>query len=330
MKFSIIIPVYNAEKYFHKCVNSILSQTYTNFELILVDDASPDKCGFMCDEFAQKDSRITVIHKENGGAASARNVGIKAAKGDYLLFVDSDDYWICDNVLEKVCSHLEKYNSVMAQFGFYKQFSDDSEPILCGNRSFDNDSILSENIYLSSPVAARKISPSACGTVVLRRFVVDNKLYFPEGIKCEDIEWAFNLFVLKPKSTFMNDSFYVYRFNREGSVTNTIDNRHLTQYCDILERSVSLIESKKDASLDAVMSYAMQQIILATAHNQRVTQTKEQKKEIHNRLKQLAKGRFTRYTLDKRVKTMLPIYKTLGFDVMSFVLGIYLRHQLDK
>ena len=92
-KISIIVPVYKVEPYIHKCVDSILGQTFTDFELILVDDGSPDNCGKICDEYAQKDSRIKVIHKENGGLSDARNAGIDIAKGEYIGFVDSDD-WI--------------------------------------------------------------------------------------------------------------------------------------------------------------------------------------------------------------------------------------------
>ena len=91
-KISIIVPVYKVEQYLHKCVDSILAQTFTDFELILVDDGSPDNCGKICDEYATKDSRIKVIHKENGGLSDARNAGLDSAIGDYVGFVDSDDY----------------------------------------------------------------------------------------------------------------------------------------------------------------------------------------------------------------------------------------------
>ena len=89
---SIIVPVYRTEKYLDRCVESIVNQTYKNLEIILVDDGSPDDCPKMCDEWAKKDKRIKVIHKENGGVSSARNIGIKSAKGKYIGFVDSDDY----------------------------------------------------------------------------------------------------------------------------------------------------------------------------------------------------------------------------------------------
>ena len=89
---SVIVPVYKVEKYLNKCVQSIIQQTYTNLEIILVDDGSPDNCPQMCDEWAKKDSRIVVIHKKNGGLSDARNAGIAVAKGKYIGFVDSDDY----------------------------------------------------------------------------------------------------------------------------------------------------------------------------------------------------------------------------------------------
>lgn len=89
---SVIVPVYKAEKYLRRCVDSILAQTFTDFELILVDDGSPDNCGTICDEYYAKDSRVTVIHKANGGVSSARNVGLDAASGKYIMFCDSDDF----------------------------------------------------------------------------------------------------------------------------------------------------------------------------------------------------------------------------------------------
>ena len=101
MKFSVVVPIYNVEKYLNKCVESILNQTYKDFELILVDDGSPDHCPEICDEYAERDARVRVIHKENEGLVAARNTGIKEAKGEYICYVDGDD-WIANNLLETV------------------------------------------------------------------------------------------------------------------------------------------------------------------------------------------------------------------------------------
>ena len=104
---SIIVPVYNVEEYLDKCVESIVNQTYKNIEVILVDDGSPDNCPKMCDDWAKKDKRIKVIHKKNGGLSDARNKGIDESKGEYLSFVDSDDY-ITDNYVELLYNIISK------------------------------------------------------------------------------------------------------------------------------------------------------------------------------------------------------------------------------
>lgn len=128
---SVIVPVYKVEKYIHKCVDSILAQTFTDFELFLVDDGSPDNCGEICDEYAKKDDRIIVIHKENGGLSDARNVAIDRAKGDYLTFIDSDDY-VSENHIETLYNALIKTDADISisnitnfsegefNYGFYK------------------------------------------------------------------------------------------------------------------------------------------------------------------------------------------------------------------
>ena len=108
MFFSIIVPVYNSEKYLSQCIESVLSQSYSNFELILVDDSSTDSSFEICQLFANKDARINVIHKENGGTSSARNVGLNNAKGDYILFMDNDDYWNNSNAFEFDCESFRR------------------------------------------------------------------------------------------------------------------------------------------------------------------------------------------------------------------------------
>ena len=106
MKFSVVIPVYKVEEYLDECVQSVLSQTYTDLEAVLVDDGSPDRCGRMCDDWAKKDHRVHVIHQQNGGLSAARNTGIRNATGDYILFLDSDDWWENDTVLASVAEQL--------------------------------------------------------------------------------------------------------------------------------------------------------------------------------------------------------------------------------
>ena len=121
---SVIIPVYKVEKYLHRCVESILGQTYKNVEVILVDDGSPDNCGEMCDVFAKRDHRVRVIHKKNGGLSDARNAGIEIAKGKYLSFLDSDD-WVHPKYIEKLYYLMMTTKSDIAACKFIRTSSED-------------------------------------------------------------------------------------------------------------------------------------------------------------------------------------------------------------
>ena len=126
---SVIVPIYNVEKYLERCVDSIVNQTYRNLEIILVDDGSPDNCPKMCDDFAKKDSRIRVVHKKNGGLSDARNSGMKIASGECIVFVDSDDYVDC-NMIAKMYDVMLK---------------DDSDVVSCGVKWVDeNGEVISE------------------------------------------------------------------------------------------------------------------------------------------------------------------------------------------
>lgn len=122
---SVIVPIYKAEAYLPKCVESICRQTYENLEIILVDDGSPDRCGQMCDEFAQADSRIRVFHKENGGQSSARNLGLEKMTGEYVGFVDSDD-WIEPDMYSHLYGLMTRYNGQIACCGVCKDYADGS------------------------------------------------------------------------------------------------------------------------------------------------------------------------------------------------------------
>ena len=133
-KISVIVPVYKVEKYLKRCVESIVQQTYQNIEIILVDDGSPDRCPEMCDEYARRDARIKVIHKSNGGLSDARNAGLNIASGDYISFVDSDD-WIEEDFIEILYKNMKKENADISIIGYTliwesgrkKRFTSDDE-----------------------------------------------------------------------------------------------------------------------------------------------------------------------------------------------------------
>ena len=122
---SVIVPIYNVEKYLDRCVGSIINQTYKNLEIILVDDGSPDNCPQMCDDYAKKDSRIKVVHKENGGLSDARNAGMKVATGEYVSFIDSDDYISLD-FYETLLETIVDNDSDIVECSVVKFYEDNS------------------------------------------------------------------------------------------------------------------------------------------------------------------------------------------------------------
>lgn len=125
---SVIIPIYNVERYLRQCIDSVLAQTYTNLEIILVDDGSPDGCPQICDEYAAKDKRIIVIHKENGGLSDARNAGLDICKGDYIYFLDSDDY-IGNDTISNLYQHLEKNKQCAIAIGYFTALVEDKSMV---------------------------------------------------------------------------------------------------------------------------------------------------------------------------------------------------------
>lgn len=147
-KISIVVPVYKVEKYLERCVNSILSQTYTNIEVILVDDGSPDKCPEMCEQLEQKDDRIVVVHKKNGGLSSARNVGLVKATGKYIGFVDSDDT-VEPNMYEELYKKIKKYNCDFVMSDYKRVLADGSEYLksLEITNGYYNKKSITETIY---------------------------------------------------------------------------------------------------------------------------------------------------------------------------------------
>ncbi len=183
---SVIVPVYKAEAYLKKCINSIINQTYKNLEIILVDDGSPDKCGEICDEFAKQDSRIRVIHKQNGGQSSARNAALDIMSGDYVGFVDSDD-WIEPNMYEHLYNLIAENNAQISACGLQCDYSG-------GKIAYFNDQYpVHKNIEIFSKIGAlreltvaRKITNSPCDKL-FSRYIFEN-IRMREGTVYEDFE----------------------------------------------------------------------------------------------------------------------------------------------
>lgn len=222
MLFSVIVPIYNVEKYLQKCVDSILSQTYTNFELILVDDGSPDNCGKICDEYARLDERVKVIHKENGGVTSARKEGLAIAKGDYIAFVDADD-WIDKDYLFEFVSILANHNVDIVSCGYKIVKKNNAKPHLikygCGY--YDRQRI--EKEIFPSLIQSKDVKyfPHSLFTNIYKKKLLENIFStFPDDIKVgEDLACVISC-VYNCRSLYIVHKYlYLYYIN-EQSITN--------------------------------------------------------------------------------------------------------------
>lgn len=211
---SIIIPVYNVEKYLERCVDSVLGQTYKSLEIILVDDGSTDNCGKICDTYKLSDTRISVIHKKNGGLSDARNCGMKISNGDYIFFVDSDD-WIKKECIQTLIFYaLEKDADVVIS----KYISVSDETMLQIKNKPTSAVMLTKMTALSDLLYQKKFTTSACGK--LFKATVIKNVQFPVGKLFEDVETIFKIIESSERIVLLNDNLYYY-FERTNSITKS-------------------------------------------------------------------------------------------------------------
>lgn len=230
---SVIVPVYNAEKYLKQCIDSVLAQTYPYYEIILVDDGSTDSSGQICDDYSQRFSNVTVFHKENGGASSARNYGLKRSSGDFLYFLDSDD-WIIETALEKmiVCSYKnnadlvfieattinEKGEERTGKYDYHKMYLP-SVPSETMSEMMDN-----KEFHVGTPFF-----------FVRKDVFVNNQLFFLEGVMYEDILMSYQLFSLANRCAHVHEYIYIRRYRSNSVMTNKISERNFYSASKVYE-----------------------------------------------------------------------------------------------
>ena len=240
---SIIVPIYNVEKYLKKCIESIINQTYKNIEIILVDDGSPDNCGIICDEYSQKDKRIIVIHKENGGLSDARNKGIDIAKGDYLTFIDSDDFVNIDYI-EKLYNSIKLNNTKLAQCGISKVN--------------ENNEIIEKLNYDENYIkTSHEILNELYGKHLIENVVVWNKMYAKELFKNirfavgkihEDEFTTYKLIYYSKNVAIVSDSLYNYRQNNASIMGRKFNIKRLN-LLEALEQRIQFFWDKNEKDL---------------------------------------------------------------------------------
>ncbi len=240
---SVIVPVYKVENYLDRCLKSIMEQTYKNLEIILVDDGSPDNSGKMCDEWAKKDGRIIVIHKENGGLSDARNEGTKAATGEYITYIDSDDY-ILKDYIEHLYINLVKYGADISCCDFERvdryivDFDQESENISCiSGREACSEMLTEHGVYfVIAPCKLYKLS-------------IAQKYEFPKGLLNEDEATTYKYLYESEKVCISNKKLYGYFQNQSGIMHNMRDD-YFQNFTSILIQRADFYKEKNDSELE--------------------------------------------------------------------------------
>lgn len=255
-EISVIVPVYKVEKYLTKCVDSILAQTFTDFELWLVDDGSPDHCGIICDEYARKDARVKVIHKKNGGLSDARNAALDVMQGEYVFFVDSDD-WIAVDALEIMYAASKRTGAEVATGNIISVYEDGTEKLLYSPTQ-------KEKILKDEEILATLLQPSACNR--LYKAELFRKLRYPVGRLYEDAFVYHKILAQIDSMVLVGRNTYYYLI-RSGSIMNSEYNIRFTDIVDaVYDRAVWLDSIGQKKLADETRLFVYSQVGVAYAH----------------------------------------------------------------
>lgn len=320
---SVIIPIYKVEAYLNECVDSVLGQSYSNLEIILVNDGSPDNCPQMCDAYAAQDPRIKVIHKQNGGLSDARNAGTEVSNGEYVIFLDSDDYWATTKALESLIQVIN-VNPVVDIIYFRRfAFRENDKKEVYRHSQFDLSQVKDKSKYeiLQYLISTDKFPASAHNKLV-RREILEN-IRFEKGIVSEDIDWNFAV-TLKAEHLFVvNELIHAYRI-RSGSITQTLSSRNIDNLLYIIEKwSQQLSTACPDEKIRGLLlSYCAYQfsIVLGLMY---FIQDKSRLSEFISRTKALTG--LLNYDTSGKVRKAKSLYRIFGLRLTGRLLGLYIK-----
>lgn len=328
-KFSIIVPVYKVEPYIRQCIDSLLAQSYNNFEIIIVDDGSPDNCPQICDEYSKKYSNIKTIHKPNGGLSDARNKGLEIAQGEYITFVDSDDFWLNKNILTDINNIIEKYTPDLIIGDCIKHYTQTNQnlyPDTPMSSKYNGREKIEILKYLYYELADLKMA--AWQKFVSRKKIKDTS--FTLNLLSEDIDWSLQLYPLVDKICIYDTPYYCYRQQREGSITETASQRSFDCLIDIIQKWRTMIPQMKvsDKEKEIYNGYLAYQLSIAIQLANRLDQ--ENKKDAFKEIKKHIN--LFKYPLNYKTKKVYCLISIFGLQLTSKILRLFInvRHKLNQ
>ena len=318
MKFSIIIPAYNVADYLENCVESILKQTYDNYEVIIVNDGSTDETGKIADDLSLQFKQINVIHQSNGGASKARNTGMKEVVGDYILFLDGDDFWRDDDFLENLNCIIETNSpdTIIFPYSYYygkdriKEYEFDLSEVSSSSNKFSDDLylLIDNGIWY----------PSACNKCIRKDIVAINNISFPLNMTSEDVKWCFELSQHIASYYIYNKGVYMYRQNREGSISYKLKMKNLEDLFLNIENVLSGSKKIRDADYLYLSHYYLEVIpyVMPFLKNPNI-------KRMLSKYKWLSKYSKNTRNIKKRIICFCLTY--MGFRLSSLLLSILVK-----
>ena len=295
MKYSFIVPIYNVEKYLRRCVNSLLAQTFSDYQIILVDDGSTDSSGFMADEYAQNYSdKVQVIHQKNAGLGGARNTGIEAAEGEYLVMVDSDDY-ISERMLETVDRYLVQYQNDILIFDFIMEEEEGGQTVQHLHGKTPYMQITNRQFLQETPAAWNKVYKAS--------LFKDTDVRYPGRIYYEDIATSPCLGIYASNIGVISEPLYYY-IQRECSIIHTKNTKRMTEICAAVKITLEYFKTQgKFEEYKSELEWMTVQHVLCSGV-QRILLVQYDREKVHD-LYQFVEGYFPEYLKNAYIKEYL-------------------------
>lgn len=326
MKFSIIIPVYNVEPYIEQCIHSVLAQKNAEMQIILVDDGSTDASGYICDQYAHKYKQLQVIHQKNMGLSEARNTGIRHASGDYVLFIDADDYIAKDSVwhIEQEiinCSYpdlvfLECKKTIPDHKNHIKKCVPMHDGVTASIRGLDHGELLT---YIAK---LPKYPASAWAKAIKRELFVKHHLRFESRLFHEDLEWAVRLFLAVNSAGYCPADYYFYRQGRKSSISATHTQKNVMDILYIVEKWCSELNNEHTAEEKMMITSLMEYLFRFLSINIRflpIGKRSAYRKRVH------ACASVLGIRNDNVSRYIRMSYKICGIDMTGWLLRLYLK-----
>lgn len=320
-EFSVIVPIYKVEKYLKTCVDSIIRQSFCNFELILVDDGSPDNCGKICDKYSASDTRIKVVHKENGGLSSARNAGLDIATGKYIIFIDSDDFWDDANALEHIHANLAETDADVLIFPAKRYYESEDKYTYIITSDVDRTRIIDKDVNTSIRyMIENNIYRAAAWNKVIKKSIIDShSMRFKNGYLSEDMDWCGNLLLYSQRFDFYDSPFYAYRQQRNGSITAGKAEKLIFDklyMCEKGYRQALKLEDKEKTELLASYYAYEYSVLLGVSSGVK-------NKELLSKVKNLQI--LLNYDISKKVKKVKKLKKLTGYSLTRRALCFFVK-----